>query len=243
MKSRVTRALLLTIATVAILCSAAVVRTRLQITLRQRLAQEYQQTLAGLSDQSACELLHQLAQDDVSWLTVLIGACADSRPSVAEVARSELRDAVRRWADLSPAESTPLAVDAAEQLARLAPQLAIDQRDWAIALAERLMNWPLAGGRANVAQHIANCETVLLMPRAERLEVRIATNRDATRSEPVLPKLPDPTPAPVLSPTQALPPPLNIIPTEPRPLEIRDPEQAVEPKRFLPPLRKRIADE
>ena len=142
--------------------------------VRDRLATGYRQTLARLSDDDAARLVRRLAHSDTQWLEVLVVASGDQRPDVAKAAAAELLDLVARRQTLPPENSALWTAELARLLALHAPSLPPQRRHLAFSLAQQLIEWPVDGRLIDAAQFIANCETVLLLPRSDEPEIRLA---------------------------------------------------------------------
>jgi hypothetical protein len=213
---------------------------RLWVTPRahDRLAERYHEALAAASDEAAARLVARLAVDDDQWLDLLVAATTDARPLVSQAAEAELRSLVQRWAQLPPSEASPRAAKLAHVLATRAPTCRANGRALFHSLAEQMIGWPIDGRAIDASAFTADCQAVLLLPVAERLEVRVASVQPLAPAEekpeqsvdqPV-PELVLESPAPILS-VEATPPP----PTA-------SPGSANEPGRFVPGKSQRISD-
>src|SRR6266850_7660855 len=194
-----------------ILGGASLARAWLLAGVRDRLAQKYQQRLASLSERQAALFVRRLAHSEGEWLDVLVAASADERPAVAAAAEVELCEMVDRWAELAE-ESSSYVADLARLLAQQAPGLPPQRRHLAHSLAQRLLDWPIDGRLVDAAELIADCQSVLLLPRAEPAEIRVA----AAAAPPSIQSQPEPPPAaaPVLPPPPA---PAPIVEARPAP--------------------------
>jgi hypothetical protein len=220
----------------AIFCGLSLGRGWTLSATRARLSLRYQAQIAVLPEGRAVRLLRTLGQAEGEWSDVLLAASADARPAVAEAAERTLREAVDRWARLPAGESSVHIAGLARLLAHEAPRLAAERRQVAHALAERLIEWPIDGRRVDAGRLIADCESVLLLPRAEptqlvaEKESALLTTVDAASVPPgseqaiapaapvVQPEVrvaaaaPQPAPPQVTQPQapQALPPPAAL---------------------------------
>jgi len=186
---------LLVLAMTALIVSAtALARDWLLADVRDRLSQKYQQRVAAFSERQAALLVRRLAQNDDQWLDALVAAAADDRPAVAAAAETELREMVDRWAELPQQHSAQIA-GLARLLAQQAPLLPAQRRDLAHALVQKIIDLPVDGEHVDAAQLIADCQPVLVLPRAERAELRVAA---ATATSPDPPRETQPAAPPVL---------------------------------------------
>jgi hypothetical protein len=221
----------------------------------EQLAQRYRQALATASDDAAAKLLTGLAQDDDKWIDLLAESTLDERLPVARAAATALRGLVQRWAALPPSEASPRAAKLAHALAASAPNCQPDSRSLFHSLAEQMIGWPIDGRAIDASAFTADCQTVLMLPVAERLEVRIALAQPPVQpetkpEEPVADSAPElvvESPAPILSvepatptavPPPALPPPSTSLQT-PVPMS----PTTNEPARFVPGRGRHISDD
>jgi hypothetical protein len=231
---------------------ASLARTWTFGAVRTRLSHRYQQQIASLPEPQAVRLVRRLGEDDSQWLDVLFAASGDERPAVAAAAERHLRELVDRWAEMPPGESSPIVASLAGVLAQQAPQLSAERRRLAHALAQRLIEWPLDARRVDVAQLIADCESVLLLPRAEPLERGRDSLVENHLPEPTTPlgqSLPTPLPSPAEPPevrVAATPSPPGPQPQPaPPPASLPDAnrEVSVEPRPFSATGPMRISDD
>jgi hypothetical protein len=241
---------LLVLATVAVIGVAfSLARAWLLADVRDRLTQKYQQRIASLSERQAALLVRHLAKSDGDWLDVLVAASADDRPIVAAAAETELRELVNRWAQ-RPEESSTDVADLARLLAQQAQELPPQRRHLAHSLAQRLLDWPVDGQLVDAAQLIADCQAVLLLPRVEPAEIRLAAAppppANAQRGRESMAETNSLTPQPPPGqrlPTPSEPPPGDVVPTPPAtpsPEAQRMPQQP-QPFKAISPIR--ISDE
>jgi hypothetical protein len=110
-------------------------------------------------------------------------------------------------------------------LAQEAPQLPAERRHLAHALARRLIEWPVDGRRVDAAQLIADCESVLMLPRLEPreaakddepAEIRVAATPAAQEQPPQTPSLQAPR-------QEQLPEAKGAGPVEPQPFTAAGP--------------------
>jgi hypothetical protein len=203
----------------------------------QRLEQQYQQRIATLPEGQAARLVRELARRDRAWIGVILAASADDRDAVAAAAESELRDLVERWSALPAAESSSHVAELASLLAGHAPRLPAERRHLAQALAERLIVWPIDGRQVDVARLIAECQAVLLLPRTEPADIRVATTAVSPpidAASPVAQPLSLPTSRAAASPDEVIAP--VVAPTM-----IYSPDS--EPRRLIAPQGIRISDD
>jgi hypothetical protein len=229
---------LLVLAMAAVIVSASSrARTWLRVGVRDRLTQKYQQRLGGLTERQAALLVRRLARANGDWLDVLVAASADDRPAVAAAADTELRELVDRWAEL-PEENAPHIADLAGLLAQQAPRLPAERRQLAHSLAQRLIDWPIDGRLVDSAQLIADCESVLVLPRIDFSVARVAAASEPRSAEPVA--KPPPPAAPVLpsAPAVSLSPAsgsiLDATPAPPQTMISRPPALFPQTSRQVP---------
>jgi len=221
----------------------------------EQLAQRYRQALATASADAAAQLLTNLAQDDDQWIDLLSESTLDARPLVARAAATALRGLVQRWATLPPSEASPRAAKLARAMAACAHNCPPDARGLFHSLAEQMIGWPIDGRAIDATAFTVDCQAVLMLPVAERLEVRIALAQPPVQpetkpEEPVdqpMPELVLESAAPILSvepatpttvPTPALPPPSTLLPA-PAPMS----HGTNEPARFVPGRGRHISDD
>jgi hypothetical protein len=206
---------------------------------RERLIERYCSDVRTLPEERAARLVSRLAEKDGQWSEVIVAATADDRPLVASAAESELRSLVVRWATLPAAESSPRVAALSRALNETAASLPPDRRSFARSLAHQLIVWPVDGSVIDVAQFIADCEAILLLPVVEPVEIRVASTPPPVRPEPTAPQE-----GPVLPPTELppeQPPPVLISETIPPPAPA--PKSPSEPERFVPDRSLRITDQ
>jgi hypothetical protein len=193
---------------------AWLVREKLLDATRERLVRSYQHRLTSLPELEAASLIQRLAQIDDQFLEIIVWASTDERTLVSATAQRELQDLVDQWSSLPPHESSVRAAMLARLLAVYAPALPAERRDLAHSLAERLILWPIDGRRVNTAGFIEDCQSVLLLPRTEETEIRIAAIPDVRPTEPAAAPLAPESPRPLVTPE-----PQTIEPSsgEPRP--------------------------
>lgn len=153
------------------------VRTRLHAWTHDQIAGQISGRLAPLPERRAVRLVRQLAAADDEWLAVLVPAMADARPAVASAATSEVEQLVERWSRLPPVDSWPRVERLAVLLAQHGAQLPAERVSRAQSLAQRLLDWPAGGRRAQAAEFIAICEIVLRLTPAESDDIRVATTQ------------------------------------------------------------------
>jgi hypothetical protein len=193
---------------------------------RARLTQSYQQRLMLLPERDAARLVQRLAQDQDQWLEILIWASADDRPLVGTTAQRELQDRIDQWASLPLQNSADRAVRLARLLAVYAPSTPPERRHFAHSIAQRLILWPVDGRHLDTASLIADCESVLMLPRADQVEIRVAAAPEVREAAPPTlvqatpePPLPQPMPETAAQTPTTEPPPHRIESSfaEPRP--------------------------
>ena len=154
-----------------------------------------------------------------------------------------------RWTRLAVDESSPRAARLAHALAATAENLPADRRAFVRSLAHELTVWPVDGRVVDAAQFIADCQTVLLLPLTEPIEVRVAAAPAARLNEKgsgvfgdeesnsdenqLPPRTPDPLPP--------APPTVLTIEPSPPPAATATPSNA--PQLFVPGRSLRISDE
>ena len=161
------------------LVTASIVSTRawLSVDVHERLELRYRSRLGSLSESQASLLVRRMGQHGEQWLDLLVAASADERRAVAAAAELELRELVDRWAEL-PEENSPHVADLARLLATQVTELPPERRHLAHSLARRLLDWPVDIQLVNAAKLIADCQTVLLLPRVEPVQIRVAAPID-----------------------------------------------------------------
>jgi hypothetical protein len=220
----------------------------------QRLVKKHCDQILALPEEQAARLIARLAEKDDHLAEVIVTATADDRPLVASAAERELRSLILRWTSLPAAERSPRAARLARALATTAATLSPDRRMLAKSLAAQLIDWPFDSQTADAAQFIADCESVLLLPLTEPIEIRVAAAPPAAQelSAPpqapqessILPSGPDlaPSEPPIQSPpavlvTEPTPPPAGALPSAVAPPATN------EPQRFVPGRTLRISDD
>jgi hypothetical protein len=159
--------------TAAIAGGSSLARPWLQKSVEARLTRKFEARLAALDEHEAVKLVHRLAVVEGDWLELLVAASADERSALAAAAEAELREEIDRWTK-EPEERSESVALLAGLLAEQAPRLAPERRLLAHALALRLIDWPINSRRVDAARLIADCQTVLLLPRADATVVRVA---------------------------------------------------------------------
>jgi hypothetical protein len=212
--------------------------------LRDRLVQR----MESLSEPQAARRVRELALLDQDAPAALVPLVADERAAVADAAAATIDRLVADWNGLPAAEVAPRIAALAHELAAAAPQLPVERRAWAHALATRLLVWPL-GATIDSGQIVADCETVLRLPIEEAGEIRLAAAERTIEAEPVeiasppplAPELPATLPAaPSTEPDPVIP--RVYGPVEPGRLIDASKERPIQPKQFLPPRAMKIED-
>src|SRR5262245_31176607 len=152
--------------------------------VRTRLATGYQQSLAELSDQEAARLVRRLAHGDAQWLEVLVQASGDERPDVAKAAATALQGLVARWRTMPPEGTAAGMAKLARLLAQHAPTLPPQRRHLPFLLTQQLIEFPVDGRLIDAAQFIDDCQTVLLLPRSDEPEIRLAAVPESAAIDP-----------------------------------------------------------
>ena len=222
----------LVLATMALVAGAAwACRPRLQAWTRARLAQRLLSEVAAQSEEQAVRLVRELDQDDPEWLVVFVAAFADQRPAVAAAGQAALVDTVERWQGQTAEGYTSRVATLASLLAAQSPRLAPERLVVAQGLAHQLLAWPINSRQADSARLIADCQTILSLPRPELEEIRLAAMPPSIQIEP------EQAPAPVSVPTA------EITPVQPAPPIEAPRESPDEPRRLAPPKAMRISDD
>jgi hypothetical protein len=168
--------------------------------VRDRLAEQYSERLRALPEAAAAQLIRELALHPEEWLGLIVNATGDSSPVIAAAAEAELLTIVEQWSALPPEQSSARAGKLARLLADQAPRLPADRRDVSQAIAQRLLNWPIDGRHVDAAKLIADCQQVLLLPRSEPAEIRVAdASARPAGSATTAPAAPMEPPAPIES--------------------------------------------
>jgi hypothetical protein len=234
------RWLLLLVLAAVVAWGAWLARASMLASTQARLSQRYQQRLAVLPEQQALRLIRELSRSD-QWIDALVVASCDERPAVAGAAGSLLRETVDRWTALPVKEGSMRVARLAHVLGKQAPQLAADRRSLPHALAERLIEWPVDGRQVDAARLIADCQSVLLLPRAEPLEASHANLEEGTPPMPTGPADSVEPPAEIrVAATPAAPP---QTPPPPAVLPEASTELPVKPRPFSPSGPMRISDD
>jgi hypothetical protein len=237
MLTRANRWLLILSMAGTVAAAALLARHSMLAATHRWLERHYERQIAALSERQAVRLVRELARRDQPWIGVLLSASADDRVAVATTAESELRDLVERWSSIPISQISPQVAELASLLAVHAPRMPAERRHLAHALAERLIVWPVDGRQIDVARLIANCESVLLLPRTEPVEIRVA----AAEPTPPVARIPAPSP---LEADQSMPPVAAGAGTAAEPMGIPavigPPDN--EPRRLIAPQGTRISE-
>jgi hypothetical protein len=234
--------LLVLTAAAGVTVAAGLGRRTLQAWTRHRWQDQCQAQLAALPAEQAARRVLQLADADREGLAVIIAACRDRRPPVAQSACVSAQTLADRWSQLPAAEAAPRVAALARLLAQHAPQMASAQQEVARSLAQRLLAWPIDGRQIDLSQFIADCDAVLRLPATAPEELRLAATLP-----PQPPAASATTEPPAIVQPQVASPPALIAPpirNEAGPaLTDAQGQERAEPKRLAPPKALRISDE
>ena len=238
------------LAVVVVVGSGLVVRGWLSDWTQRQLRERQVRRIQALPEAQAAALVRQLFQLDQQAPAVLVPLLADQRSAVADAAAFAIDRLVADWTRLKRDESTPRIAMLASELAAVAPKLPGERRRWAQALATRLVIWPLNDAVVS-GQVVADCETVLRLPRDEGTDVDNITVRVAAAERTIGPdavevaapplahELPGALPA-ATSPESEPTIPRVYGTVEPGRLPDASQERPVRPKQFLPPRAMKI---
>jgi hypothetical protein len=183
------------LATVLAIGTAWFSRGKVDAWTRDRLACERRHQIASLPERGAAEYVTRLGADDDRSLATIVEALGDQRSAVAASAEAALWRLIDGWSQQPTEDNSTRVALLASLLSKRCANLPAERRDFSIALAQRLIAWPVDGDKVDMARLIADCEVVLRLPMAAPSELRVAraprvvaplapAQRDETPPEP-----------------------------------------------------------
>ena len=190
-------------------------------------------------------------------LTALVQAMSDPRPAIADVAASDLQNAIDEWQSLPPEVASLRVARLANLLAHHCAAIPARQRHAVRSMARRLLLWPLHS-EADAGQLIADCEATLrvckpmppddivsrvasaTMPNGEEVQLYAAEPQSPVPVE-AIPEGDERVPALIAAKTESSLQPSASTTMPPARLFEPPPIAVVEPRRFIAPRAARHA--